>query len=937
MSDLIKTGEVFSGCKILSQCGKGAYGVVYLAENTIGEKLVIKVVESTKNSDRELKGLRNYMTICREQPALLQIFHIGETENGFYYTMEAADDIGADGAYLPATLGNLMRQGKSFALEDAIRIIRELLEDLKIIHQAGLIHRDIKPDNIIFIRGKAKLSDPGLVSKFNRRTTLVGTPGFIPPELLLRNLPVDSASDLYALGKVFYCMVSGDQPEEYPHLSTDIPIAIRRQVFPALSRMCNVNPEKRCRTADEFGETLPKTVRPANFYERSWQSFQDWKNLNREYFRFLAGSGILLVILLLAAGGGVFWHQKQQKEKLLIQEQKVRKFLAVNSKRRDLLAFQIENNLPGMLSDYKKNSEELQNALQNGAWEKAVFYTEKLSGLLKGGAEKLLPSIPDKEGDFQQDSALIGRAYGFLASPLWAYLPPEKQENFKRRLSRFDSLCYQGRGGPRCGREWSDLQNSFYDMVFLPPGVVKMDHNGKKISIPYHFWMAKNEVGHAIFVRLTGCAPQRSPHTGTPVERVLWNDVLHFSLFLTNVLKAKNYLPPGYIVRPPTEAEWEYAAKNAYLQNEELPLEKRAVYRENSEKRSWPSGSKAPGKLGIYDLYGNVSEIVLNTEKTKMKHAVIVRGGSFRSLQKNLLNYRVELQKYQNIPYDIGFRIVIAPGDMSYFDKHFFLGGSNTLRSHGRVFELLGENYGTFDRARAEQLCRLLGGKLAELDSPGLLKKVIEEMPLAASSWGCLLGGEKIKDKWYWSSSKKEVFQGKWYKKDRENEKYLALQSKKWSSVSSRFRTGIFLCQWDEKEFPDRNRQLRSNKKLPAELLRFSVGSRRFMLISSRMAWYTARRFCELLGGRLACLDTPEIQQAVIKKLEKFSSERILLGGYAKYENWFWLSGKEVITPLKMDKDMIIPTLNRNFVTLKNGELYNSQYSDLLLCEWLEK
>ena len=52
--------------------------------------------------------------------------------------------------------------------------------------------------------------------------------------------------------------------------------------------------------------------------------------------------------------------------------------------------------------------------------------------------------------------------------------------------------------------------------------------------------------------------------------------------------------------------------------------------------------------------------------------------------------------------------------------------------------------------------------------------------------------------------------------------------------------------------------------------MRFTVRDRRFMLIDSSMAWYTARRFCELLGGRLACLDDPEIRNQVLKKLEKY-------------------------------------------------------------------
>ena len=107
------------------------------------------------------------------------------------------------------------------------------------------------------------------------------------------------------------------------------------------------------------------------------------------------------------------------------------------------------------------------------------------------------------------------------------------------------------------------------------------------------------------------------------------------------------------------------------------------------------------------------------------------------------------------------------------------------------------------------------------------------------------------------------------------------------------------------------------------------------MLINSNMAWYTARRVCELLGGRLASPDTPELSRAIIEKLTEYSDYHILLGGYAKQNKWFWLSGTEYTGKLKQNKDHPIATLNRNFITLKNGDFYNSQYSSLFLCEWL--
>ena len=103
------------------------------------------------------------------------------------------------------------------------------------------------------------------------------------------------------------------------------------------------------------------------------------------------------------------------------------------------------------------------------------------------------------------------------------------------------------------------------------------------------------------------------------------------------------------------------------------------------------------------------------------------------------------------------------------------------------------------------------------------------------------------------------------------------------------------------------------------------------------MGWYTARRFCELIGGELASVDSMEQLEEIKKHLNKFSSKKIYLSGYAKREKWFWLSGKEIKLDLIEDKDYTIPSLNRNFVTLHNGILKNSQFANGFLCELSSK
>lgn len=932
----LKIGETFSGCKLLQRCGKGSYGIVYLAENAIGQKIIIKVVDTSGNPARELQGVRCYMRVSGSHPNLLQIYHIGEMQDGFYYTMEAGDDLEPDpGSYLPATLGNMLRQGKRFTPEEAIRILRELLHGLDILHKANLVHRDIKPDNILFVNGKVKLSDPGLVTEADSPVTFAGTPGFIPPENLVMGLSADFKSDLYAIGKVFYCMITGNPPGEYPHLPETMPLEVRRQLFPVLSRMCNNNATKRFSSVAEMLEKIPERLQSGTCFERKYKAFLDWKSLNRETFRWLVRSTLSVLILAVTVCTAGIFHKVQQKQKIIRLQKSVASFRSINQHRKELISFQIACMLPDQLDTYKRQKKALQEAVQQGLWQKASACSAALYSFLRFAARQLCPPIPEKSAGFQSDCAALGKAGGFMTTPLYEYLPEKEKKEYQKKLARFERTVYLSWEGPRCNRTWSNFQNFFYSMAFVPPGAVRMDHDQKIVQIPYHFWMGINEVSHAHYTRMLQCSPQYSPHTGTPVERILWNDILYYCYMMTRMMERHHTLPPGYIVRPPTEAEWEYAAKNAWLGKDTLPISRRAVLKENSGNRTHPSGSKSPNLLGLYDIYGNVQEIVCPITEPAMKHAVIVRGGSFRSTEKNYKS-RIEYLKYQNIPYDIGFRIVIAPGDLTYFDRHFFLGGENQMRSHGRVFELIGENYGCFDAQKSDELCRLLGGRLAELDHEDLLQKVFRELPLTASGWPCFVGGRKINGRWRWAGSGKEINTGKWSNSRFSKGKNLLIRSRHWKAEDD-YRSAIFLCEWNEKTFPERTRHLHSGKKLPGEVLRFTIGKHRFMLINSSMAWYTAQRFCELLGGRLACLDSPQKRQKVIEKLSDFHSRHILLGGYAKREHWYWLSGKKITFELKNNRDMPIPTVNRNFVTLKDGKFYNSQYSGLFLCEWSAK
>ena len=237
--------KTFQGLKLLCSCGGGAYGEVWYCEDLSGRRMAVKIVSKTRLGDawkRELQGVINYRRITENSPYLLRIFHVAEDGENFYYTMEAADSA-SDAGYVPDTLAHRLQSGP-LPPEQLYPVLAGIYNGLAAIHRAGLAHRDIKPDNIIFVGGVPKLSDIGLVSSLaNSLTRLAGTLDFLPPEERRRGGSTDRASrqrnDLYAFGKVVYCAATGLEPGRYPSLPTNARLSAELRLFLRLAfKLC---------------------------------------------------------------------------------------------------------------------------------------------------------------------------------------------------------------------------------------------------------------------------------------------------------------------------------------------------------------------------------------------------------------------------------------------------------------------------------------------------------------------------------------------------------------------------------------------------------------------------------------------------------------------------------------------------------------------------
>ena len=277
------TEKIFHGLTLLAHCGTGAYGDVYYCRDISGRVLAVKIISKQKLGDhweRELRGVSNYRNVTENAPELLQIYHVEEDAENFFYTMEAADSAGKD-AYLPETLALRLKDGP-LPQTDVFRVLSGIFNGIKTIHKAGFAHRDIKPDNIIFVKGVPKLGDIGLMASLtNSSTQLAGTLDFLPPEIRTAD-GSDSISkesprqnDLYAFGKVVYCVVTGQDSHSWPTIPRGLPLTLPLKFFLRLSfQLCSKDPAKRLVSIEKlehefseierkllFGETLSDKCR----------------------------------------------------------------------------------------------------------------------------------------------------------------------------------------------------------------------------------------------------------------------------------------------------------------------------------------------------------------------------------------------------------------------------------------------------------------------------------------------------------------------------------------------------------------------------------------------------------------------------------------------------------------------------------------------------
>jgi eukaryotic-like serine/threonine-protein kinase len=262
--------------RIQRKLGAGGMADVYLAEDQeLGRRVAIKILNGRHANDAQFierfrREAKNAAAL--NHPSIVSIYDRGEAEDTYYIAMEFLDG---------RTLKELIVGRGAAPINVAIEYGRQILSALRFAHRHGIVHRDIKPHNVLVdAEGRVKVTDFGIAragtSQMTETGSIVGTAQYLSPEQA-RGGEVDPRSDLYSLGVVLYELLTGktpfdgDTPVEIAmkHLSNapKPPSKLRPEIPPELDkvvlRALAKNPDERYQSADEMEADLERVARGA--------------------------------------------------------------------------------------------------------------------------------------------------------------------------------------------------------------------------------------------------------------------------------------------------------------------------------------------------------------------------------------------------------------------------------------------------------------------------------------------------------------------------------------------------------------------------------------------------------------------------------------------------------------------------------------------------
>ncbi len=280
MAESLGPGLTFAGCRIEKLAGRGGMGVVYEATQlALQRPVALKAIAPALAADPDFRARferESQLTASLDHPNVIPVYDAGELDGTLYLVMRWVD--GTD-------LRTLLDRSGALSPERAIKLLQPVAAALAAAHRRGLVHRDVKPANVLVARGEdgdedghVYLTDFGIARRTDgesvtRTGVFVGTVDYAAPERFQRGRG-DAASDIYSLGCVLFEAVTGQVPYDRPstistihaHMTEPVPsahaivAAVPEQLDAIVATAMAKRPEDRYRSAADFAAALGQAL-----------------------------------------------------------------------------------------------------------------------------------------------------------------------------------------------------------------------------------------------------------------------------------------------------------------------------------------------------------------------------------------------------------------------------------------------------------------------------------------------------------------------------------------------------------------------------------------------------------------------------------------------------------------------------------------------------
>ncbi|HEV2022193.1 MAG TPA: protein kinase [Terriglobales bacterium] len=229
--------------KIIGEVGKGAMGVVYKATDpTIGRTVALKTMRLDAHGSESEEMLQRFRNEAKAAGVMnhgniVTIYDAGEQDGVFYIAMECIEGV---------TLHRLLADKRVIAVDKVVEYSRQVCAGLDYAHSHGVVHRDVKPANIMIeADGSVKIMDFGIAKSWGTAMTTVGqvlgTPNYMSPEQV-KGRPLDGRSDLFSFGVILYEMVTGEKPFTGQNVTTIVYKIVHENPIPPRDLDVTIHP-----------------------------------------------------------------------------------------------------------------------------------------------------------------------------------------------------------------------------------------------------------------------------------------------------------------------------------------------------------------------------------------------------------------------------------------------------------------------------------------------------------------------------------------------------------------------------------------------------------------------------------------------------------------------------------------------------------------------